>query len=119
MDRSRALTTFGVGVVAGVLSGLLGVGGGIVMVPGLVLLLGLSQHRAHATSLAAIVPIAVAGAATFGIGGRVNYALAGLVGVGAVLGAPLGVRLLARLPEAMLRLAFVAASLAAAVRLLV
>lgn len=119
MERPRSLTAFGLGAAAGLLSGLLGVGGGIVMVPGLVLLLGFSQHRAHATSLAAIVPIAAAGALSFGVGDRVNYALAGLVGLGAAVAAPLGVRLLSRTPEPILRLAFTGAALAAAVRLLV
>jgi len=51
-----------VGLAAGVASGLLGVGGGIIFVPGLVLLLGLSQLGAQATSLLAIVPVAFVGA---------------------------------------------------------
>ena len=48
------------GVVAGAMAGLFGVGGGIVLVPGLVLLAGLGQHQAHATSLAAIIVTAPA-----------------------------------------------------------
>jgi uncharacterized membrane protein YfcA len=53
-----------IGLAAGVLGGGLGVGGGIVMVP-LLVLVGSDRHRAHATSLAAIVFIAVAGAVSF------------------------------------------------------
>jgi uncharacterized membrane protein YfcA len=56
--RNRRWLLIGIGVCAGLLSGLLGVGGGIVMIPFLVML-GFSQHEAHATSLAAICPIAI------------------------------------------------------------
>jgi len=51
-----------IGVAAGVLGGLLGVGGGVLFVPGLVIVLGLTQHEAEATSLLAIVPVAAVGA---------------------------------------------------------
>ena len=50
-----------IGVLAGVLAGMLGVGGGVVFVPGLVILLGLDQHAAEATSLLAIIPVAIVG----------------------------------------------------------
>lgn len=118
MERARPLVAFSVGAAAGFGSGLLGIGGGIVMVPALVLLCGLPQHRAHGTSLAAIVPIGATGALVFSLGDLVNYAMAGLLALGAVAAAPLGVRLMARLPERALRLVFVAVLLAAGVRLL-
>ena len=50
-----------IGLAAGVVAGLLGVGGGVLFVPGLVLFLGLNQHQAEATSLLAIVPVAIVG----------------------------------------------------------
>jgi uncharacterized protein len=95
-----------VGLLAGLFSGLLGVGGGIVMVPLLVLLAGESQHEAHATSLAAILPIAVVGAATFAVAGEVDLRLAWLLAAGAVAGAPIGARLMARSDEDVLKVAF-------------
>ena len=67
------------------------------MIPLLVLLTGHSQREAHATSLAAILPIAAIGAATFAVAGEVDPGLAGLLGAGAVVGAPLGARVMARL----------------------
>ncbi|MDQ3956953.1 MAG: sulfite exporter TauE/SafE family protein [Actinomycetota bacterium] len=94
------------GFVAGIGSGLLGVGGGTIIVPLLVGFLGLSQHRAHATSLAAIVPIAAVGAAVFGAGDAVDYELAGLLAAGALVGAPLGARLMAATRERLLGAAF-------------
>ncbi|MGH8573565.1 MAG: TSUP family transporter [Gammaproteobacteria bacterium] len=96
----------GIGALAGVASGLLGVGGGIVMVPLLVFAAGLSQHQAHATSLAAIVPIAAMGAVPFAVDGRIDYGIAALLALGSLIGAPIGARLMAGLQEAPLKIAF-------------
>jgi len=95
-----------IGVAGGVLSGLLGVGGGIVMVPLLVLWAGYAQRDAHAISLGAIIPISLAGVATYGVAGevRVWYALA--LAVGAVAGARVGAGLLTKLDEHVLKLTF-------------
>ena len=68
-----------IGLAAGLLSGGFGIGGGIVMVP-LLVAVGLDRHRAHATSLASILPIAAAGAVTFALSGEVNLGLGVLVG---------------------------------------
>lgn len=108
----------GIGAVAGLASGLLGVGGGIVMVPLLTALAGLTQHRAHATSLAAIVPIAAAGAAKFTAEGEADYALAVLLAAGALIGAPLGARAMARAGEGTLKTMFGALMLIVALQLL-
>src|SRR4051794_41463669 len=82
----------GIGAAGGVLSGLLGVGGGIVMVPLLVLRAGYRQRDAHAMSLGAIIPISLASVATYGVagGGRGGVAPPPPVGsgVGARVGAP-------------------------------
>ena len=75
------------GVCAGFLSGLFGVGGGLVIVPALMSVLGMSQRRAAATSLAAIVLTAVTGSASYGIRGEVSLPAAGLLVVGALVGA--------------------------------
>ena len=88
------------------MSGLLGVGGGIVMVPLLVAVAHLSQHQAHATSLAAVVLMAAVGAATFGADGQVDVGLAGLLAAGALFGAPLGARIMANTAEGNLKIAF-------------
>jgi uncharacterized membrane protein YfcA len=87
------------------MAGFFGVGGGTIIVPALVWL-GLDQRRAAATSLAAIVPAAVAAAVPYALWGRVDWAAAGLLVVGVVVGARIGARLLAGLPEAILRWGF-------------
>ena len=97
-----------IGVVAGVVAGLFGVGGGTLFVPALTLFLGLSHLEAEATSLLAIVPVAVVGAwRQHGYG---NLALRDgvTVGVLAVGGAVLGVVLANALPERALELGFAA-----------
>ena len=95
-----------IGLAGGVLSGLLGVGGGIVMVPLLVIWAGYAQRDAHAMSLGAIVPISVAGVLTYGIAGQVRLPEAIALAVGAVVGARVGAGLLSRLGDRPLKLAF-------------
>jgi uncharacterized membrane protein YfcA len=68
----KAFVLMGIGSAGGLLAGLFGVGGGIVMVPLLVIVCGFSQHRAHAMSLTGIVPIAAVGAIAFALQGQVD-----------------------------------------------
>lgn len=117
-DRSSPLLLAAVGAGAGVLSGMFGVGGGVVMVPALVLLVGLGQHRAHATSLAAIVPIAAVGAFVFGRANSVDLIAAVLLAAGSLLGVQAGVRLMNRLSDDRLALAFAGFLIALAVLML-
>ena len=98
-DATKALVpAVLVGLAVGVFSGLLGVGGGIIMVPMLVGLIHLSQHEAHATSLAAIIPIATVGALTFAVAGEIDFPVAGLLALGA--------RIMARTSEGLLKTLF-------------
>src|SRR3712207_6630775 len=86
MPRGRTLKLALVGSVAGLFSGLFGVGGGIVIVPLLVLWMGYEEREATGTSLAAIILIAGAAAAVQGLYGNVRLEEAVLVGVPAVAG---------------------------------
>jgi uncharacterized membrane protein YfcA len=104
--RAQVWLLVTIGVAAGVLSGIFGVGGGILMVPALVVLIGFGQHRAHATSLAAIVPIAAVGAFVFGRADSVNLLAAVVLAIGSLLGVQAGARLMNRLSDARLALAF-------------
>ena len=79
-----------IGFVAGLTSGLLGVGGGIAMVPLMVWLCRLDQKTAHATSLAAIIPIASVGAAVFAVDSSLDLRTGAWLAAGSFLGAPLG-----------------------------
>ena len=101
-ERGPLLPLVAVGAAAGVLSGLFGVGGGILLVPAMVLIVGFGQHRAQATSLAAIVPIAAVGAFVFGSAGSVDLLAAGLLAAASLLGVQLGARLMHRLSDRVL-----------------
>ncbi len=106
-----------VGVVAGLLSGLLGVGGGVLFVPALVLLLDLDQVDAEATSLLAIVPVALVGAWRQHGYGNVRVRDGLTVGALAVPGALIGVALVNAVPERVIEYGFAALMLWIAWRL--
>jgi uncharacterized membrane protein YfcA len=97
-----------IGLAGGVIAGLLGVGGGVLFVPGLVIFLNLSQHQAEATSLLAIVPVALVGAYDHDRHGDVQRRDALLLGVLSLAGAAGGVVLANALSGAVLRDAFAA-----------
>jgi len=96
-----------IGLVAGLLSGLFGVGGGTVIVPLLVLLLRFDQRRAAGTSLAAIVPTASVGVISYALSGSVAWIAALILAVGSVVGAQIGSRMLPRISQTALRWGFV------------
>ena len=96
------------GLAGGTLSGLLGVGGGILFVPALTLALSLSQIKAEATSLLAIVPVALVGAARQYRYGNVRLRDAAIVGGLSALGVLGGVALANVLPQRVLKYAFAA-----------
>ncbi|WP_431805519.1 sulfite exporter TauE/SafE family protein [Microbacterium paraoxydans] len=104
----RAYAAFiGIGLLAGLLSGLFGVGGGTVIVPLLVLLLQFDQRLAAGTSLAAIVPTASVGVISYATTGSVAWIPALILAAGAVVGAQIGTRLLPRISQTALRWGFV------------
>jgi len=109
--------TIAVGLLAGVASGLLGVGGGAIIVPGLVIFLGLGQIEAEATSLLAIVPIALVGAWRQRRYGNVRLGEGARLGLLAVTGAVAGAVLANVLPVRAIELAFAALLVAVALQL--
>jgi uncharacterized protein len=95
-----------IGLAGGVVAGLLGVGGGVLFVPGLVIFLGLEQHQAEATSLLAIIPVALVGTYRQDRYGHVRRADALMLGLLSVAGAGAGVVLANALSGTVLRDAF-------------
>jgi len=79
-----------IGLAAGFLAGLLGVGGGVLMVPAMVLLLGFDQHVAQGTSLLVIIPAALSGSYTHYRNGRLVLRAAAFLAAGGVIGAVVG-----------------------------
>lgn len=113
----RDLLTVATGLLVGVASGILGVGGGILLVPAMTLGFGISQHVAQGTSLAAIIPTSVVGAVTHDRRGNVLRRAALYMGVGATAGAVLGAVVALHLPREVLTRAFGVLLLFAAFRL--
>ena len=108
-----------IGLIAGVISGLFGIGGGILIVPLLVMWLGYEQRTAAATSLAAIGVIAAVGVVAYAIAGKVEPVEGALVGVPAAAGAALGTILQQRIANRTLSLLFAGFLTVLAVRFLV
>jgi uncharacterized membrane protein YfcA len=106
-----------VGVAAGFLSGLFGVGGGILIVPGLVLVAKMDQRIAHGTSLAAVLPISASSLLSYWAHDHVDWRVGACLAVGALAGAVLGTRLLHVLPHRVLAIGFATLLLVTAVRL--
>ena len=108
-----------VGVAAGFLSGLFGVGGGVLLVPAMVIVLKLGQKLAHGTSLAAVLPIAMSSLFGYTIEDKVDWPVAALLALGAIGGAVLGTHFLHRLPQRAVGWAFAVVLIATAIRLVV
>lgn len=108
-----------VGVATGLVVGLLGIGGGAVTIFGLVVVAGLSQHQAHATSLASMPLIAVVAAPIFGIHGKVDLTVAALLTIGALGGVRIGSRIMSKVEERALGRAFGVLMLVVGLRLII
>lgn len=107
-----------IGLTAGFAAGLLGVGGGIVMVPAMVLALGFDQHVAQGTSLVVIIPAALAGSVTHYRNGRVSLRDAALLAAGGIGGAVVGSVSALSADDTVLRRLFGAFLLVVAVRMM-
>lgn len=103
--------------MGGLLSGFFGVGGGIVMVPLILLLLKADRHKAHATSLAAIFIIALSGVWAYGRNDSIDIAVGLALGAGGLVGAWTGAQLMHRMSSASLRLVFALILLVAGFRM--
>ena len=97
-----------IGLLAGLFSALFGVGGGIVVVPLLILVAGYTERPAMGTSLAAILLIAAVGSVTYALQGEVKPGAAAIVGIPGAIGAVAGASLQQRLANRTLSLAFAA-----------
>lgn len=111
------LEAVGLGFAAGVLSGMFGVGGGILFVPTLVIVLGLAQVEAQATSLAAMIPVVLVGAWRQARYGNVDGRAALSIGLTSVAGVAGGAALATSLPEDTLRTLFASLLLVVAAQL--
>ena len=111
-----------IGLSAGILSGLVGVGGGIIMVPMFVLFLGLTQHNAQGLSLAVMLPpvtfLAVYNYHTAGSGGNIDWRIAVTVSILFIIGGFIGSKIALQIDQRMLRKIFGVFMLLVAIKLI-
>jgi uncharacterized membrane protein YfcA len=103
---SERFKFLGFGFIIGILSGLLGVGGGIFLVPIMVTYFQFTQHIAQATSMAIVIPTALISSVIYGFHGNTDINLAINLTVGSILGASIGARLMKKIPAVRLKQLF-------------
>jgi uncharacterized protein len=118
VSASEVVALLAIGLTAGLLAGLLGIGGGVIMVPAMVLVTAFDQHVAQGTSLLVIIPAAAFGSFTHHRRGRLALRDAGAVAVGGVFGALLGSATALSLDEEILQRLFAVLILVVAARML-
>ena len=102
----RDLILLGIGFIIGILSGFLGVGGGVFLVPIMVTYLAIPQQSAHATSLLVVLPTAIAGSFVYSTYQQLDYFMAMSLALGAMSGAAIGAHYMKRIPAHQLKRAF-------------
>ena len=107
MSTQEIILLILIGFLAGIVGGSLGLGGGIIIVPALVFILGFTQHEAQGTSLAVLLfPIGILGVINYAKNGYVNYKFAAILIVAFLLGSYLGSEISVHLPDKILRKIF-------------
>jgi uncharacterized membrane protein YfcA len=108
-----------IGIAAGFLGGMVGIGGGVIIVPALVLLLGITQHNAQGISLAMMLfPVGILGVINYYKKGYVDFKYAGLIAAGFLLGSYLGSKFSLSLPQDTVKKIFASVMIILAVRML-
>lgn len=106
LSRKQLLIGACIGLGAGLASGYVGVGGGFIMVPLMLSLIGVPMKKASGTSLIAVMILAIPGVIEQGLLGNINYTAGIMVAVGSIPGAVIGARLVRKVPERILRFIF-------------
>ena len=105
------------GLVTGLVNGLFGSGGGTILVPGMFFLLGVSEHKAHATAISIILPLALISTTIYLKHGIIVWDVTLKIIIGGILGGFIGAKLLNRIPERILRKVFAIFMIIAAIRM--
>ncbi|WP_432664082.1 sulfite exporter TauE/SafE family protein [Wukongibacter baidiensis] len=105
------------GVFTGLLNGLFGSGGGTLLVPGMIFLLGIEEHKAHATTISVILPLAIVSTYIYYRSGIMSLGITLKVAMGGVVGGYVGAKLLNKIPSSILRKAFAVFMMIAAFRM--
>lgn len=107
MDTNIIIGVLVIGLAAGILGGMVGVGGGLIVVPALVYFFGFSQHAAQGTSLGLLVlPVAILGMMNYYKAGHVDFKVVGLLAAGFVVGSYFGSKWSLSLPQEIVKKVF-------------
>jgi len=113
------LKTLIIGILAGVVNGLFGSGGGVIIVPALTALFAMEQYKAHATAIAIILPITIVSSFFYIQGKYIDVKIAIFAAIGGIIGGFIGAVFLKKIPSNILRIAFGIFMLIAAVRMVI
>lgn len=95
-----------IGILTGLINGLIGIGGGTILIPAMVFLLGEEQHIAHGTSLAIILPTALVSTYVYQSNGHMDWSLVYKIAASGMIGGYIGARLMEQIPAARLKQIF-------------
>ena len=119
MSVTTILILLVIGIITGVMAGMLGIGGGLVVIPALVMVMGMSQQSAQGTSLAMMLPpIGILAAYNYYKAGHVDIRIALLLAVAFIVGSFFGSKLAIRIPQEMLKKIFGVFLLLVAIKML-
>lgn len=107
-----------IGIITGFVNGLLGIGGGTILIPTMVFIIGITQHQAHGTSLAVILPTTIASCIIYGLNNDLNFMMALKVAIGGICGGYLGAKIMNKIPGKRLRQFFGLFMLLAGIRMI-
>lgn len=117
MDKGK-LKIIGLGMITGLINGLFGSGGGTIVVPTMVFLLGVDDYKAHATAIAVILPLSIISTIIYTKHNVIKYPMAFNIAIGGVIGSYFGAKLLNKIPINILRKIFGGLIVFASIRLL-
>ncbi|WFA09611.1 sulfite exporter TauE/SafE family protein [Tissierella sp. Yu-01] len=106
------------GLVTGLVNGLFGSGGGMIIVPALIFILGLKEYKAHATAISIIFPLTIISTIVYFFNNTIPLKIGFLVMIGALLGSYIGAKVLNKIPAKILRKAFGCVIIYTAVRMI-
>lgn len=107
-----------IGIITGLVNGIFGSGGGTIVVPSLVFLIGLEDHKAHATTISIILPITIVSSIVYLINKSIPIKTSLLVMTGGLLGSFLGAKFLRKIPVNILRKVFGSVIIYTAIRMI-
>ena len=117
MDRNK-IKLISIGAITGLINGLFGSGGGTIVVPALIFLLGMDDHKAHATAISIILPLSIISTIIYFANSSIPYKVVPTVVIGGVIGSYIGAKVLNKIPVNILRKIFGSVMIYTAIRMI-